>query len=120
MIFMKFYDSELKVMDLLWQKGELSAKEIADELGKTIGWNKNTSYTVIKKLVAKGAVRRTDPGFHCTPLIGQESARQSALAEFLDKFYQGSAGLLFASLLTQETLSPEEVEQLRNMIDEKK
>ncbi len=117
---MKFYDSELKVMDLLWQKGELSAKEIADELGKTIGWNKNTSYTVIKKLIAKGAVRRTDPGFHCAPLIGQESARQSALAEFLDKFYQGSAGLLFASLLTQESLSPEEVEQLRNMIDEKK
>lgn len=117
---MKFYDSELKVMDLLWQKGELSAKQIADTLGQTIGWNKNTSYTVIKKLVDKGAVKRTDPGFLCTPLIEQESARQSALTEFLDKFYQGSVGLLFASLLTQENLSPEEVEQLRSMIEEQK
>ena len=34
---MKFYDSELKVMDLLWQKGELSAKQIADALNQTIG-----------------------------------------------------------------------------------
>ncbi len=117
---MKFYDSELKVMDLLWQKGELTAKQIADELKQTIGWNKNTSYTVVKKLIDKGAIRRTDPGFHCTALVGQESARQSALAEFVDKFYHGSIGLLFASLLTQEKLSPEEVEQLRNMIEKKK
>ncbi len=117
---MKFYDSELKVMDLLWQKGELSAKEIADELKLSVGWNKNTSYTVIKKLVDKGAVRRRDPGFHCTALIGQESARQSALTEVLDKFYQGSVGLLFASLLARENLSPDEVGQLRSMIEEKK
>ncbi len=117
---MKFYDSELKVMNLLWRSGELSAKQIADELKQSIGWNKNTSYTVIKKLVEKGAVKRTEPGFFCTPLIGQEAARQSALSEVLDKFYQGSVGLLFASLLTRESLSPEEVEQLRSMIDEKK
>ena len=117
---MKFYDSELKVMDLLWQKGEVSAKEIADELKLSVGWNKNTSYTVIKKLVDKGAVRRRDPGFHCTALIGQESARQSALTEVLDKFYQGSVGLLFASLLARENLSPDEVGQLRSMIEEKK
>lgn len=117
---MKFYDSELKVMDLLWQKGELSAKEIADELKLSVGWNKNTSYTVIKKLVDKGAMRRRDPGFHCTALIGQESARQSALTEVLDKFYQGSVGLLFASLLARENLSPDEVGQLRSMIEEMK
>lgn len=117
---MKFYDSELKVMDLLWQKGELSAKEIADELKQTIGWNKNTSYTVIRKLVNKGAIKRREPGFRCTALIGQESARQSALTEILDKFYQGSVGLLFASLLTRENLSPDEIERLRGMIEEKK
>lgn len=114
---MKFYDSELKVMDLLWQKGDLTAKQIADELKQTTGWNKNTSYTVIKKLIDKGAIRRTEPDFQCTALIGQENARQSALAEVVDKFYYGSVGLLFASLLTQEKLSPEEVEQLRNMIE---
>ena len=62
---MKFYDSELKVMDLL-------------------------------------------------------CARQSALTEFLDKFYQGSVGLLFASLLARENLSPEEAAHLRSMIEDKK
>lgn len=117
---MKFYDSELKVMELLWQQGEMSAKQIADELRQIIGWNKNTTYTVIKRLIDKGAIERIEPGFHCNALIGQECARQSALAEFLEKFYHGSMGLLFASLLTEEKLTPEEIGQLRKMIDEKK
>ena len=117
---MKLYDSELKVMELLWQKGELKAKQIADELKERTGWNKNTSYTVIKKLVDKGAVERREPGFCCVPLIDRESARQSALSELVDRFYQGSVGLLFASLLTREELTSEEVNRLREMVDEKK
>lgn len=116
---MKFYDSELKVMELLWQKGDLTAKQMADELREGIGWNKNTSYTVIKRLVDKGAIERSEPGFCCHALIGQESARQSALSEFVDKFYKGSLGLLFTSLLTQEQLTAEEIRQLRELIDEK-
>ena len=51
---MKLFDSELKIMDVLWRKGKTPAKEIADELGQSIGWNKNTTYTVIKKCVDKG------------------------------------------------------------------
>lgn len=44
----KLFDSELKVMDLLWKKGDISAKEIAAELKEQIGWSKTTTYTVIK------------------------------------------------------------------------
>lgn len=116
---MKFYDSELKVMELLWERGGMTAKQIADELRDSIGWNKNTSYTVIKRLIEKGAVERTEPGFLCSALIGQESARQSALSEFVEKFYQGSVSLLFASLLAQEKLTSEDLGRLRKMIDEK-
>ncbi len=116
---MKFYDSELKVMELLWQKGDMTAKQMADLLRESTGWNKNTTYTVIKRLVEKEAIRRTEPGFHCHALIGQESARQSALSEFVDKFYKGSLSLLFTSLLTQEQLTAEEIRQLRELIDEK-
>ena len=116
----KLFDSELKVMEPLWADGPQTAGALAKRLAECCGWNRNTTYTVIKKLVDKGAVRRTDPGFLCTALIGQESARQSALTEFLDKFYQGSVGLLFASLLARENLSPEETAQLRSMIEDKK
>ena len=50
----KLFDSELKVMEIIWEKGAISAKEISLIAADSIGWNKNTTYTVIKKLEAKG------------------------------------------------------------------
>ena len=47
---MKLFDSELRVMELLWKKGELSAKELAEILAQQTGWSKTTTYTVIKKM----------------------------------------------------------------------
>lgn len=46
----KLFDSELKVMELLWREGELSAKQIAELLKEQIQWSKTTTYTVIKKM----------------------------------------------------------------------
>ena len=55
---MKLFDSEWKVMEVLWQKNDRTAKEISLRLADTIGWNKNTTYTVIKKCIEKGAIER--------------------------------------------------------------
>ena len=50
----KLFESEAKVMEIIWAKAPISAKEISLIAAETIGWNKNTTYTVIKKLEAKG------------------------------------------------------------------
>lgn len=49
----KLFESELKVMDLLWKEGDLPAKEIAQRLKEQINWSKTTTYTVLKKCVEK-------------------------------------------------------------------
>lgn len=49
----KLFESELKVMDLLWKEGDLSAKEIAQRLKEQINWSKTTTYTVLKKMCGK-------------------------------------------------------------------
>ena len=59
----KLFDSELKVMEPLWADGAQTAGALAKRLGDSCGWNRNTTYTVIKKLIDKGAVARSDPGF---------------------------------------------------------
>ena len=43
----KLFDSELKVMDILWKEGDTSAKDIAEILNRQVGWSKTTTYTVI-------------------------------------------------------------------------
>ena len=58
----KLFDSEAKVMEIIWARGAISAKEISLIAADTIGWNKNTTYTVIKKLETKGFIRR----YHCS------------------------------------------------------
>ena len=40
---MKLFDSELKVMDVLWRTGDQTAKEIARLLRMSVGWNVNTT-----------------------------------------------------------------------------
>ena len=44
----KLFDSEAKIMEIIWSKSPISAKEISLISAETIGWNKNTTYTVIK------------------------------------------------------------------------
>lgn len=114
----KLFDSERKVMEVLWEAdAPVTAKEIAVRLGETVGWNKNTTYTVIKKCVEKGAIQRREPNFQCVPLVRREEAQSAAAAELVEKMFDGSASLLFASLLSGTRLPPEEIRRLRDMID---
>ena len=80
----KLFDSEAKIMEILWERGSISAKEISLIAAERIGWNKNTTYTVIKKLEAKGLVRRNDPGFICTPLVSQSEIRKSEAVSLMN------------------------------------
>ena len=59
----KIFDSELRVMEILWENGAMHAREIAYILEAEIGWNVNTTYSTLKKLVAKGAIKRQEPRF---------------------------------------------------------
>ena len=114
----KLFDSEIKVMEIIWEKGPLSAKEISLIAADSIGWNKNTTYTVIKKCVAKGAIERIEPGFVCRPLIGKETAQDEEVDDMIDRVFDGSVDLLFAALLRRETLTAEQIESLRRRVDE--
>ena len=113
----KLFDSEAKVMEILWERGTLTAKEISRVAAETIGWNKNTTYTIIKKLEAKGFLRRDEPGFLCTPLVSREEERKAEANSLLNKVFGGSRRALFSALLADEDLSDQEREELRALID---
>ena len=113
----KLFDSEAKVMDILWSKGPISAKEISLIAEDAIGWNKNTTYTVIKKLVAKGFVRREEPGFLCSALVSKEEMQKVEARSLLKRVFGGSRKALFSALLEDEQLSESEIEELRKLIE---
>lgn len=114
----KFFDSELKVMDVLWREGDRTAKQISETLGKTVGWNVNTTYTVIKKCINKGAIERTEPNFNCHALIGREDVQRDEAVDLVEKMFDGSTGKLFAALLGSKKLSSDEIKKLKKLVEE--
>lgn len=114
----KLFDSERKVMEVLWREGAIPAGQVVKILKGEIGWNRNTTYTVIKKCVDKGAIRREEPGFMCVPLLSRQEVREYETEELIDKMFDGSKEKFFAAFLDGEKLSREEVEQLKKLIDD--
>lgn len=112
----KLFDSELKVMSVLWREGETTAKRISDILKAEIGWNMNTTYTVIKKCIAKGAIERSEPNFLCRALVSREEAQEAETDELIGKLFDGSADKLFASLLGRKKLTEEQIVRLWQIV----
>ena len=114
---MKLFDSELKVMEELWQENDRTAKELSLRLADSIGWNKNTTYTVIKKCIDKGAIERREPNFVCHAAITKRQAQKEEADSLVDKVFGGSAELLFASILSDRSLSKDELARLRALVE---
>ena len=112
----KLFDSELKVMDILWRKGDQTAKQIADLLREETGWNVNTTYTVIKKCVAKGAIQRTEPNFLCHPLLPKTEVQKAETDELIGKLFDGSADKLLSALLGRKKLTAEQLTALKEIV----
>jgi predicted transcriptional regulator len=115
----RLFEGELKLMELLWQSEPVSAKELSLRAAQAVGWNKNTTYTVLKKLVEKGAVKREEPGFMCTSLVGKSDVGRAETDSLIDRLYGGSRKAFFAAFLEDERLSEQELKELRDMIEKR-
>lgn len=114
----KLFDSELKVMCVLWSEGDTTAKHISDVLKKETGWNMNTTYTLIKRCIKKGAIERSEPNFMCHALIPKEEVQEAETNELIDKIYDGSVDKLFAALLGRKKLSAEQIQKLKQIVED--
>ena len=112
----KLYDSELKVMEPLWADGPQTAGTLAKRLADSCGWNRNTTYTVIKKLIDKGAVARSDPGFVCTPLVTRQEIQRAETDSLITRLFGGSKTQFLSAFLSEKDLTPAEADQLRELI----
>lgn len=114
----KLFDSELKVMNVLWRQGDTTAKRISDILKDETGWNMNTTYTLIKRCIKKGAIERSEPNFMCHALIPKEKVQEAETNELIGKVFDGSVNKLFAALLGKKNLSDEQIEKLKQIVEE--
>jgi len=115
----KLFDSEWKLMEVLWRNEPITAKQLSVLALEEIGWNKNTTYTVIKKLIEKQVIIRSEPNFTCTSLLRKEDAVKAETASLIDRAFAGSKKAFFAAFLEDENLSETEIAELKAMIEKK-
>ena len=115
---MKLSDNDYEIMNIVWDEGEVTALEIASRLAEKKGWKKPTVYTLIDRLIKKGAIERSEPDYVCKALIKKDEVRTSETAGLLEKLYNGSAKLLVSGFIKEKQLSADELEELRKLIDE--
>ena len=113
----RLHEGELNVMEMLWSNQSLPAKDIAKIIKDYIGWEKNTTYTVIKRLIDKGAVKRVDPGFICKEKKKKKEVQQIETDALIDKVFSGSLTEFIDSYLGQKKLTSDEMLHLRKVIE---
>ena len=113
----KVFDAELKVMETLWREGDLTATQIIKIMKEQVGWSRTTTYTVIGKLIDKGAIERYGENFSCRSIITKEQVQQHEATELLDKLFDGSAELFMSALFNGKKISPEEAERMKQLVE---
>ena len=114
----KLFDAELRLMEIIWKHEPITAKEISLITTEQFGWNKNTTYTVIKRLIEKGVLHRGEPGFLCSSILKKSDVQRAETKTLIEKLFGGSKKAFFATF-ADEKLSSDEVEALKALIEEK-
>lgn len=116
----RFGRVQLLIMQVLWDKGQATAREITDALNETEQIAHSTVQTLLRKLEKKGAIAHDvdDRTFIFRPLVAPERVRENATREVVERLFDGSPGGLVSYLLRNERISRGELEQIRSLIEE--
>ncbi len=112
----KLFDSELKLMNLLWEHEPINAKALSLLASEQYEWNKNTTYTVINKLIKKGIIERSEPGFLCKAIAHKEDIAKRETHSLIERMFSGSRKAFFASFIDDKEISEEERNELLEML----
>ena len=111
---------QLQIMQVLWGRGEATAREITDALNQSAPIAHSTTQTLLRKLEDKGAVAHEsrDRVFVFRPLSQQSDVSETAARDLLTRVFGGSVYGLVSHLLRHENVSADEMRRLRELIDE--
>ncbi len=117
---MQFYESEIKLLKVLWEYGQISSSDLCSIMEREEGWKRTTTYTMVEKCVKKGYVEKKSKigkGFICKPKITKEEAQIGSVSTQIEKSFHSKMDFL-RTYLNKETLTDDEIEELHKIVDE--
>jgi len=113
-------EAELRIMQVLWDKKSASVQQVLEARPNKKPLAYNSVLSIIRILEKKGYVRNEQDGrAHIyLPLLNQKEATQTEIRHLLSRFFQDSRELLVLNILEDDGIDAEELERLRQMLDE--
>ncbi len=110
---------QLLIMQVLWDRGRATAREITDQINQAEPIAHSTVQTLLRGLEEKGAADHDTEGrtFTFFPLVAESDFKQSATQELLQRVFGGSVERLMTHLLESESVSDNELAELRKLIN---
>lgn len=113
-------DAELRLMDVIWEKGSATVAEVAEGLPKDLGLAYNTVLTTLRILEEKGYLTHTKSeegrAFRYSAVVGRQEAGRNALRYLVSRFFRNSPEALVLNLLEDDDLSERELVRIRELI----
>ena len=115
--------AELRLMQVVWQKGKATVPEVIEALQETPTPAYNTVLTTMTILERKGYLRHTGSkvgrAFVYRPVVSRRKASGNAVRNLLSRFFGGSAEALILNLIEDKQLSETELKRVRELLKEK-
>jgi BlaI family transcriptional regulator, penicillinase repressor len=114
-------EAELRIMNVLWQKGSATVHEVLESLPPKPVLAYNSVLTIVRILEKKGYVKHVkDRRAHVyTPQIAREDATRSEVRRLVSRFFGDSHELLVLNILEDKSIDADELDRLRHLLDEK-
>ena len=109
-------DSELVIMNVVWQAGgSISAKDAYAQIAENRATSRGTIYSLIHRLIDKGILTKEDPGFILKATVSKDDIRRESIRKLIDNLFGGSAKNLAVSLVEDGHITTDDIETLMEM-----
>ena len=106
---------EYRFLSIIWENEPVSSMRLVQLCLEQFGWKKSTTYTMLKRLQEKGLAANN--GSVVTALVSQETVRAKESEAFVSNTFKGSLPGFIAAFLGDKTITDEEAEELKRLID---
>ena len=112
---------ELQIMNIVWDKRKATVHDVKEAISRGRKPAYTTILTMMRKLEAKGYLKHEvdDRTYVYQATISRRVVRHGVLGDMLDRLFEGSPSLLLSSLVEQDRITEEEMQEIRKLVKKK-
>ena len=112
----KIFQSEYRFCLILWEHEPIRSSELVKLCKEQLGWKPTTTYTVIKRLSARGVLKNENT--IVSSLVSKDAVQAAEIDELVERTFEGSIPAFVAAFTKHQKISEKDMEELQQMIDQ--